>query len=53
MMALNNGKNNLGRKILKQIPNNSFKKCFLQLFSYLGIKPIYLIKIKQFLVRKR
>jgi len=53
MMALNNGKNNSGRKILKQIPNNSFKRNFLQLFSYLGIKPIYFIKIKQFIVRKR
>ena len=53
MMALNNGKNKLSRTILKQIPNNNFKKCFLKLFSYLGIKPIYFIKIKQFIVRKR
>jgi len=53
MMALNNGKNNLCRKILKQIPNNSFKRYFLQLFSYLGIKLIYFIKIKQFIVRQR
>jgi len=53
IMALNNGKNNLGRTLLKQISNNSFKKYFLQLFSYLGIKPIYFIKIKQFIVRKK
>ena len=53
MRALNNGKNKLSRTILKQIPNNSFKKCFLLLFSYLGVKPIYFIKIKQFIVRKR
>jgi len=53
IMALNNNKNKLGRTILKQIPNNSFKKYFLQLFSYLGIKPIYFIKIKQFLVRRK
>ena len=53
MMALNSNKNKLGRAILKQIPNNSSKKYFLQLFSYLGIKPIYFIKIKQFIVRQR
>ncbi len=53
MTALNSNQIKLGRTILKQIPNNSFKKYFLQLFSYLRIKPIYFIKTKQLLVRKR
>jgi len=53
MMALNSNKNKLGRTILKKIPNSSLKKYLLLLFSYLGIKPIYFTKIKQFLVRKK
>ncbi|MEE8479372.1 MAG: glycosyltransferase family 2 protein [Candidatus Neomarinimicrobiota bacterium] len=53
IMALNNNKNKLGRAILKQIPNNYFKKSILQLFSYLKIKPMYVKKIKQFILRKR
>lgn len=51
--ALNNNKNKLGRTILKQIPNNVLKKSILLLFSYLRIKPIYFIKIKQLFSRKR
>ena len=52
-MALNNNKNKFGRTILKQIPNNIFKKSILQLFSYLKIKPIYFTKIKQLFSWKR
>ncbi len=52
-MALNSNENQLGRVIIKQIPKNNIKKYFLQLFSYLRIKPIYFIKIKHFLLWKR
>ena len=53
IMALNSNENQLGRVIIKQIPKNNIKKYFLQLFSYLRIKPIYFIKIKHFLLWKR
>ena len=53
VMAINNSENKLGRTILRQVPNNFFKKNILQLFSYLNIKPIYLTKIFQFLFRSK
>jgi len=53
VLAFNNNKNKMGRSILKEVPNNFFKKIFLQLFSYLRIKPIYFNKLIQFLLWKR
>ena len=52
-LAFNNNKIKQGRLILKQVPNNIFKKFILQLFSYLRIKPIYFNKIIQFILWKR
>ena len=53
VLAFNNNKNKLGREILKQIPNNFYKKFILQLFSYLRIKPIYFNKMIHFILGKR
>ncbi len=53
VLALNNNKNKLGRTILKQIPNKILKIYILQLFSYLGIKPIYFTKIIQLFSREK
>lgn len=53
IMALNNNENELGRAILKQIPNKFFKKSILQIFSYLKIKPLYFNKFIQLFLRKR
>ncbi len=53
VLAFNNGKNKIGRSILKQVSDNFLKKNILQLFSYLRIKPIYFNKIIQFLLWKR
>ena len=45
-LAFNNNKNELGRSLLKQVPNNFLIKYILQLLSYLRIKPIYFLRIK-------